>query len=380
MSFKHLSQDRILELISALTEAGLVTNKALDSLLTDINVQFVAGLPDDDTPIDRLFKTINELNRVEQLIDGTVPFLIWLKNAAARAATNPKATRVIQAALADLSAKGSPARLTDDLRRRFPDQNERVVQSNDLLPYGFLQRGAEAGRSVARVVVPRFDDGLPAMNESGLPKKTLGTGWLLTPDLLITNHHVIDARSAGEPVAAEGDLALQIAGTEVHFDYDEQDTTFVIEQVASLVASSPRTGPLDYAIVRLARDTGRKPLIIARAGLTALANGGDRPSVNIIQHPEGSAKKVACRNNLVTRIDGSDIWYFTDTMAGSSGSPVFDDRWRVVALHKKWDFVTGVTYQGKDTAWVNVGTQMRAIIEDLSQKQQAALLGQLVLG
>lgn len=145
MSFKHLSQDRILELISALTEAGLVTNKALDSLLTDINVQLVAGLPDDDTPIDRLFKTINELNRVEQLIDGTVPFLIWLKNAAARAATNPRATRVIQAALADLSAKGSPARLTDDSRAGSPTRTSASSRATTSCPMASCSAGPRPG-------------------------------------------------------------------------------------------------------------------------------------------------------------------------------------------------------------------------------------------
>ena len=51
--------------------------------------------------------------------------------------------------------------------------------------------------------------------------------------------------------------------------------------------------------------------------------------------------------------------------AGSSGSPVFDDQWRVVALHRGSTMVTNVQFQGKSVAYVNVGTQLAAIQADL---------------
>jgi V8-like Glu-specific endopeptidase len=55
--------------------------------------------------------------------------------------------------------------------------------------------------------------------------------------------------------------------------------------------------------------------------------------VCIIQHPGGQTKKVALQHNLVRDVDTEKIQYWTDTDLGSSGSPVFDDRWDVVALH-----------------------------------------------
>ncbi|WP_255020225.1 lipase family protein [Cyanobium sp. WKJ7-Wakatipu] len=55
--------------------------------------------------------------------------------------------------------------------------------------------------------------------------------------------------------------------------------------------------------------------------------------VNIIQHPNGEPKQLAIRNNQV--VDELELFlhYRTDTDPGSSGSPVFNDQWEVVALH-----------------------------------------------
>jgi len=61
---------------------------------------------------------------------------------------------------------------------------------------------------------------------------------------------------------------------------------------------------------------------------------GDR--VYIIQHPNGSPKKIGMINNEIRFVDDDVVQYLTDTYAGSSGSPVFDERWRLVALHHRW--------------------------------------------
>ena len=58
--------------------------------------------------------------------------------------------------------------------------------------------------------------------------------------------------------------------------------------------------------------------------------------VSIIQHPKGDPKQVALRKNEVIKLpDDEDrfLHYQTDTNPGSSGSPVFNDSWEVVALH-----------------------------------------------
>ena len=55
--------------------------------------------------------------------------------------------------------------------------------------------------------------------------------------------------------------------------------------------------------------------------------------LNIIQHPDGAPKRVALRQNRFTALLERFMHYETDTMPGSSGSPVFNDQWQVVCLH-----------------------------------------------
>lgn len=75
---------------------------------------------------------------------------------------------------------------------------------------------------------------------------------------------------------------------------------------------------------------------------------------------------MALRNNHVYDCPYPRLRYFTDTQRGSSGSPVFDDGWRVIALHRATSFVQNVTFQGKSTGWVNEGVQMEAILAHLA--------------
>ncbi len=56
--------------------------------------------------------------------------------------------------------------------------------------------------------------------------------------------------------------------------------------------------------------------------------------ISIIQHPDGGFKQVAIAGNVISGGDIRSLYYVTSTMQGSSGAPVFDDDWRVVALHQ----------------------------------------------
>jgi hypothetical protein len=60
---------------------------------------------------------------------------------------------------------------------------------------------------------------------------------------------------------------------------------------------------------------------------------GDNDKLNIVQHPDGRLKEVALRDNQVTWQNGQLVHYRSDTEPGSSGAPVFNDIWELVALH-----------------------------------------------
>ena len=54
----------------------------------------------------------------------------------------------------------------------------------------------------------------------------------------------------------------------------------------------------------------------------------------IIQHPEGRDKQISLRNNEIIDLTLPDtIVYKSDTAQGSSGSPVFNNEWQLIALH-----------------------------------------------
>src|SRR5205085_9296038 len=56
-------------------------------------------------------------------------------------------------------------------------------------------------------------------------------------------------------------------------------------------------------------------------------------SAYIIQHPLGERKRLGFIRNQVSEINDRAILYLTDTQVGSSGSPVFDEKGKLIALH-----------------------------------------------
>ncbi len=190
--------------------------------------------------------------------------------------------------------------------------SERQIGKNDIMPVNYLSRGLIAARAVGRVNV----------GTAGF-----GTGFLIGDNLLLTNNHVlVDAAEAG--------------GSFVEFDYelDEQDrprtvVTFALQPDRFFMTDKT----LDYSLVfvqneslsggRQLSEFGRIPLIEA----VGKVNVGH--SVSIIQHPGGNRKSVALRDNTVKELLENVIQYEADTQPGSSGAPVFNDRWELVALH-----------------------------------------------
>jgi V8-like Glu-specific endopeptidase len=96
--------------------------------------------------------------------------------------------------------------------------------------------------------------------------------------------------------------------------------------------ASSEPDQLDYALLKL-----REPVVddyrILKASLSDEPIYKDQYA-NIIQHPLGGPMKVALRYNQIVEVMGERVYYLSDTLEGSSGSPVFDDEWRVIALHR----------------------------------------------
>lgn len=190
---------------------------------------------------------------------------------------------------------------------------ERIMGKNDLMSLRYLELALRVARTVGRVHV-RGPDGTIL---------GYGTGFLVSPRLMLTNNHVLtDATSAGY--------------SRVEFDFQEgldgrlQTSVFVSFDPAAFFTTDKG---LDFSLVALKGDLRQ----IAPYGWNGLSAAEGKiivgEYVTIIQHPSGERKQVALRENQVIDVLENFLHYRTDTSPGSSGSPVFNDQWEIVALH-----------------------------------------------
>lgn len=345
------------KLVDLLRPLGGYNGQFRSDLLGGIPVAVTGLFQDAAQPLLQARLDVRALNDIDRLEDGSVPLKVFLSNATSLFAGRSDA-EVLRRALHKVETKstGSPVIDTTD----FAELKQVVVHRDDMVPYTFMKAGVAAAQAVAKLSVKRHSDGKLQTDAAGKPLIFLGSGWLLAPKLLLTNHHVINAREAGEAPASGQDFGLQALATTSLFDYDYESVQGTEVRVTELVAWDRS---LDYALVRLDGD-GRQGLSIS-GPLTYSGLDENRPALNIIQHPDGLPKKFAIRNNLLTQASDTQLRYFTDTMAGSSGSPILDDRWQVVGLHRGATPVAGVNFNGKPVAYVNVGTQLSSILADL---------------
>jgi endonuclease G len=364
----YLKTPQIQALVLAAIESGLVLVPR-DLLLAGIPVGFAGSLPIRANPNDQFQTDIVAINAVERMADGLVPLVQYLQNAAfqlktrgrAEAAAFEQAANLIGNVSTGVPALPDPATLPEIVK------NEQIVGDDDTLDISFFGEGVEFAKLVARINVPRFENGVQVTAQNGGPWILHGTAWIVGPGLALTNHHVVNARRDDESPASPADLKLQAEAATLEFGFDQPKASPLRVGVQRLLTTSTA---LDYALLEVpdAPAVGVPTLLAGKVKLDATT----RMAVNIIQHPRGEAKQVAFRNNLVAAADDDTIRYYTDTDFGSSGSPVCDDQWRVVALHRGARHAPGANYQGKAEAYVNYGSQIQAILADLRVTQPAA--------
>jgi len=253
---------------------------------------------------------------------------------------------------------------------------ERIIGGEaDFLPVHFLECGWNFSRPVARVRIPGY---------------WWGTGFIVSRSLFMTNNHVVPTKAIGRLAEAEFNYQLDHDANPTPKDtfYGDPDSFF-------------RTNPsLDYTIMRLkphrlfnlaalaqdpriryfSREQSREELDIrsiatakVRATIYLSHHAGDSwghiplvdkamtvdQRLNIIQHPRTRYKEVCLHDNRITEIYTNAIHYRTDTEPGSSGSPVFDNEWELLAIHH----AAGDQHAGE---WLdNEGMRIDRIIDDL---------------
>jgi V8-like Glu-specific endopeptidase len=161
----------------------------------------------------------------------------------------------------------------------------------------------------------------------------VGTGFLmrgtdlhstLPETVLVTNAHVVpDALDPAHAILTFRGLGSASNGQER-------------QRIRRVLWSSPES-KLDATIAEL-------EAVPAGADVCPLAKvmppqDRDPPArVYVIGHPEGSLSvKISIRDNHLLDYDATLVHYRAPTQPGSSGSPVFDKRWNLIALHHAGD-------------------------------------------
>lgn len=218
---------------------------------------------------------------------------------------SPKALEDKRAFLGLTETAGTAARLF-----------ERVLAGNELQPVNYLERGAATARAICRIAM-RDDFGRP---------QGFGTGFLVAPGLLLTNNHVLPQASWAGQSFAEFDFALDSSDRPLPVQlFELEPSGFFLTDV-----------PLDFTLVAVKPQAQQGAPLAAFGQLPLIAQVGkvvEGEWLTIIQHPNGELKKLCVRENRFLKRTEDVLWYSTDTMGGSSGSPVFNNDWQVVALH-----------------------------------------------
>jgi Trypsin-like peptidase domain/Effector-associated domain 1 len=207
-----------------------------------------------------------------------------------------------------------------------------------------------------------------------------GTGFLIGPEAVLTNFHVVEPVWNEQPsksalsclfdyeLLADGrttpGLRVQVApqgGILVHSKYS------AAEKEGKPDRTLPNLNELDFALLRLSVPVGGQPT----AGPLSEQRGWEimpqKPlpfevddPIMIAQHPRGAPMKLAMDTTGVIgpNRNCTRIRYRTNTEEGSSGAPVFDRNWKLLALH----------HYG-DPAWIfrpkyNQGVLALALIRD----------------
>ena len=219
---------------------------------------------------------------------------------------------------------------------------------------------------------------------------------------MLTNEHVLRSKEQAANCLIEMDYEQNRFGPAV------QPQLFKFEPQLFFV-NNPE---LDFALVAVAKQSERGANIEGYGWLALNAAQGkiavtENDYLNIIQHPLGREKEVVVRENRLLDLAiaqseagqlGPFLHYEADTEKGSSGSPVLNDQWEVVALHHsgvpernasgKWLDKEGKVWKEQtqslaDVSWIaNEGVRVSSLIAALGatkvQAHEKQLLEQLL--
>jgi hypothetical protein len=325
--------------------------------------------------------------------------------------TAPDFTQVVFRLVQVAEMEGWTAQLVQAAKDARPDTQDiqafaldwGLVRANTPLDTPSLERVIDASRGFLDVA--RWRQRLARIEGAvcyiRVADEASGTGFLVGPDLILTNYHVVQDLIPAAPGAptrlppqrvsvrfdykrpAEGEpYAPGFAVGLAHRDWLVDFSPLAAGEFSS--ATPPPPDALDYALLRLAERVGELPVGGTKAEPEARPRGWiemqQRPPellpdgpLFIVQHPDNRPMQLALDTHAIIGVNanGTRVRYQVNTEPGSSGSPCFDADWNLVALHHCGDpnFAPGHRPE------YNQGIPIRAIVELLARRGQFEPIG-----
>lgn len=394
------------EEIEHVRDAALRRRLDRDVLLGELPVDYASDLPRHPALKQQLDGDLTALNAQEPLVDGTVPLQVWLRKALSLSRSYTEGA-IFERALRKVEQKvldPEQAALSEVLSSLDDDALRGVAQSAGQAPPAdaFTLVRAAAPRKggldalISAAVARRIDGvlldlaakrGLAAATPAAIEKAIkdsapaqdpgpwsakfhrsqasvcridvaagggwarAGTGFLVGPDLVLTNHHVI-ADLAGQADASDKILFRFGVRRAVEGGRLEEGPIVAPAKGSWLLAGAPPSQhelgvpgaaaepaphELDFALIRLARPLGdelegpsRRGWIEVRES-TALAPYAVGQPLLILGYPAPEPLKLT--GGKITEIRGPRLRYDAGSDAGSSGSACFNFSLDLVGLH-----------------------------------------------
>jgi V8-like Glu-specific endopeptidase len=304
-----------------------------DTLLIDLPDAVRNIIPRSNVKVTDLQQIVETTDGFGMLKDGTWPLIIvlesgaWLVRGAVLEDQLNQWAATLQTRATALHPPPPPPATPDTVPATTPPQDrqdlERVINKLG----GFIDPGGLAPNQwpVCRI---EFANHAP---------EAQGTGFLLGPSTVMTNHHVMKPVFDGNVAAADVVFRFDYRTMEDGSAGDGQTYRLAADQPDWRITDSP-IDQLDYALLRIKGAPGSDPVAGKPGGpsrkyLTPKTHDFQAgENIIIIQHPNGERMKFAL--DRLGAVFADRLAYLTNTDYGSSGSPCFTNTWDLVALHE----------------------------------------------
>lgn len=247
---------------------------------------------------------------------------------------------------------------------------EQLIGTNDIVDHALVDVLVRNGHAVARIVTMGMSDmaTIPpeeranawaqAQRTGHIKEGYYGTGWILgrARRVLVTNNHVLPLPEAARTATVE----FGYQRTPHHLPQPEltmrlrPDRLFITDPNMSF-------GGLDYSVIALRRPApAEMGYLDPVQGFTA----NTARNIFIVQHP-GGGKAYVLNHNYKVNLPDRCVTYISDTLEGSSGSPLFNGDGDLVGIHHLGNYVVKVG--GKEEI-TNLGSRIELVIDDIARR------------